>query len=177
MFWKKKKQENNEFKCSICNEVHEEWPALAFVSPFHYNQLSKDEKDESGFLNSDFCEITYKDQVDRFIRVVLYQEVNGYSEKLNYGLWVSLSKKSFEDYKENYDDPNQEAMYFGWMASWLPEYNDMTQIPMNVYCKGDNRPEVIPHNDHDHPFVHDYLNGISKEEAEKRIHDMMRTIE
>ena len=36
--------------------------------------------------------------------------------------------------------------------------------------EGNNRPEIFPHdNQMDNPFVIDYYNGISKEEAEKRI--------
>jgi len=34
----------------------------------------------------------------------------------------------------------------------------------------------VPHEDFDHPFVYDYYNGISKEEAERRIHEMLRVI-
>ena len=95
MFWKKKKNKTTEFKCSKCGKVHSEWPALTFKSPANYDFLSDKEKTELGKLDSDFCEIHYEDQIDRFIRVTLTQKVNDTCENLDYGLWVSLSEKSY----------------------------------------------------------------------------------
>ncbi|MEP6614294.1 MAG: DUF2199 domain-containing protein [Mucilaginibacter sp.] len=47
-------------------------------------------------------------------------------------------------------------------------------IPTSVQTKtGGNRPEVTLDPDFDHPFVKDYYNGISVEEAEKRIGEML----
>mgnify|MGYP003124713377 CR=1 FL=1 len=71
MFWKRKKNKTTEFKCSECGNVHSEWPALAFKSPANYDFLSDKEKTELGKLESDFSEIHYEDQIDRFIRVTL----------------------------------------------------------------------------------------------------------
>ena len=41
---------------------------------------------------------------------------------------------------------------------------------------GNNRPDIVPHQDFDHPFVNDYYNGITKTEAERRIKEMLKTI-
>jgi len=35
------------------------------------------------------------------------------------------------------------------------------------------RPFVYPHQSYDHPFVDDFYNGITKEEAEKRINRVL----
>lgn len=65
--------------------------------------------------------------------------------------------------------------YFGWLSNQLPDYDDMTKIPTTVYTKtGNDRPEIIPHNDFDHQFVRDYYNGITKQEAERRIKEMLK---
>ncbi|MDH7448481.1 DUF2199 domain-containing protein [Aquimarina sp. 2201CG14-23] len=175
MFWKKKKNKPTEFKCSECGKVHSEWPALAFKSPANYDFLSEQEKSEFGKLDSDFCEIHYDDQIDRFIRVTLTQKVNDTCENLDYGLWVSLSEKSYSDYKANFDNKNHETGYFGWLCSNLAEYGDTSSIPCDVMTKcGQKRPEIFPHQDFDHPFVRDYYNGISKSEAENRINKMIK---
>jgi hypothetical protein len=91
MFWKRKKNKTAEFKCPECGKIHLEWPALSFKSPANYDFLSDKEKTELGNLDSDFCEIQYDDQIDRFIRVTLTQKVKDACETLEYGLWVSLS--------------------------------------------------------------------------------------
>ncbi|MGN7987675.1 DUF2199 domain-containing protein [Pedobacter sp. 22226] len=164
-----------EYKCSSCGEIHEEWPALTYNSPSYYNNLSENEKSTIGYLDSDFCTIDYPDGRARFIRCTLTQKVNDHCEDLEYGLWVSLSEKSFDDYSENFDNKNHEAGYFGWLSSWLPDYDFEESIPTNVNTRtGGFRPEIIPHEDFDHPFVRDYYSGISKAEAERRINEMLK---
>lgn len=177
MFWKKKKNKQTEFKCTECGQTHSNWPALGFKSPANYDFLSNQEKLELGKLDSDFCEIHYKEQIDRFIRVILTQKVNDTCENLEYGLWVSLSEKSYSDYKSNFDNENHETGYFGWLCSNIPEYGNTMSIPCDVITKsGNGRPEIFPHQDFDHPFVKDYYNGITKIEVEKRINDMIKNI-
>jgi hypothetical protein len=83
----------------------------------------------------------------------LTQKVIGSCEGLDYGVWASLSEKSF-------------LVYFGWLSNWLPDYEYSGSIPMNVETgKGNQRPDVIPHEDPNHPFVQDYFAGISLKEG------------
>ncbi|GAA0534639.1 hypothetical protein GCM10009415_15270 [Chitinophaga japonensis] len=136
--------------------------------------MSDDEKREIGKIGSDLCVINYSDQTDRFIRCVLFLKVNDHCEDLQYGLWVSLSEKSFQDYKDNFDNPDHEAMYFGWLSSTLLDYDDTCGIPTTIFTKkGSQRSEIVPHKDFEHQFVTDYYNGITKEEAERRIRKML----
>jgi hypothetical protein len=163
------------FSCSICGNEHSDWPALAFKSPANYDVLSDKEKSELGKLDSDFCEIHYKDQIARFIRVTLSQKVNDNCENLDYGLWVSLSEASYLDYKSNFNNQNHETGYFGWLCNNIPEYGDTMSIPCDVITKKENsRPEIFPHQNFDHPFVRDYYDGITKIEAEERINQMIK---
>lgn len=163
-----------KYKCSCCGQEHDKWPALTFSSPTAYNELTDEEKKEIAELSSDFCVITYPGQTDRFIRCTLTQKVTDHCENLEYGIWVSLSEKSFQDYRDNYNNDNHLTEYFGWLCSRIPEYNNMLGIPTTIKTRtGNNRPEVIPHEDFDHPFVSDYYNGITKEEAERRIKNML----
>ncbi len=178
MFWKRKRNKPTNFKCPECGQAHSEWPALTFKSPSNYHNLSDQEKVKLGKLDSDFCEIHYQDQIDRFIRVTLTQKVNDACENLDYGLWVSLSEKSFSDYKTNFDSQNHEVCYFGWLCSTIPEYENTMSIPCDVITrKGNQRPEIFPHQDFDHPFVRDFYDGISKSEAENRINEMIKTMD
>ncbi|HHC78855.1 MAG TPA: DUF2199 domain-containing protein [Flavobacteriia bacterium] len=177
MFWKKKKNKTIEFKCAECGKIHSEWPALAFKSPSNYNCLTDQEKKELGKLDSDFCEIHYQDQIDRFIRVTLTQKLNDACETLEYGLWVSLSEKSYQDYNENFDNPNYETRYFGYLCNNIPKYENTMSIPCDVITKtGNDRPEIFPHQNFDHQFVRDYYFGISKAEAENRINEMIKKV-
>ncbi|MBS1532782.1 MAG: DUF2199 domain-containing protein, partial [Bacteroidetes bacterium] len=144
-------------------------PALSYLAPLFYDDLSDEEKQNIAELSDDFCIIHNADQTDRFIRGTLTQKVIDHCENLEYGLWVSLSEKSFEDYKSNFGNKDHEGGYFGWLSNNLPGFQ-FQSIPTNVITrKGGLRPDIIPHKDFDHPFVRDYYNGITKEEAERRI--------
>ncbi|WP_130734663.1 DUF2199 domain-containing protein [Flavobacterium sp. J27] len=178
MFWKRKKNKPSDFICVTCGKIHADWPALTFTSPANYDCLSERDKSELGKLETDFCEIRYENQKDRFIRVTLHQKIKDACEHLHYGLWVSLSDKNYFDYQENFENEKHETGYFGWLCNNIPEYENTQLIPCDVYTKsGNRRPEIFPHHDFDHPFVRDFYNGISKKDAEKRIFDMMKRSE
>ena len=170
--------ETIKFTCSCCGKEHEEWPALVYISPTNYEFLSEDDKKNIAQLDEDFCVITHPDQTDRFIRCTLTQKIIDHCENLQYGLWVSLSDKSFQDYSDNFKNEDHETKYFGWLSNNLPGY-DFSEggIPTTVFTKtGNSRPEIVPHEDFDHPFVHDYYDGITKAEGERRIKEMLKTI-
>ena len=163
-----------KYFCSKCGQEHDSWPALTFNSPTSYYVLSENDKHEIAEIDSDFCVITHPDQTNRFIRCTLTQKIIDHCENLEYGLWVSLSEKSFQDYIDNFDNENHEVGYFGWLSNNIPDYTFNKSIPMNVYTRsGNQRPEIVPHDDFEHPFVIDYYNGITKAEAERRVSDML----
>ena len=174
MFWKKKKSPF-EFKCSQCGEFHKDWPAIAYDAPWQYHTLTEQEKDEIAHLRSDMCIINWDDQTDRFIRTVLQMPVNDFELTLEYGVWVSVSEQSFKNYDENFDRTDYEAGCFGWLCSKLEGYKDTLQIPTDVIINaGSQRPILQLHKNHEHPLVADFYQGISKEEAEHRIHQIMK---
>ena len=167
--------ETIKYICNSCGQEHEEWPALSYFSPAKYHLLSENDKQKVATLDSDFCVINNPDQTDRFIRCTLTQKVTDHCKNLEYGLWVSLSEKSFQDYMDNFDNENHETGYFGWLSNNLPDYEFKESIPTNVYTRlGNQRPEIIPHKNFDHLFVYDYFNGITKAEAERRIKSMSK---
>ena len=161
------------YTCSICGQIHEGLSAIAFNSPYNYECLSEEDKSSMAELSSDFCIIKYEDQTDRFIRVVLKQKIIDEQETLDYGVWVSVSEKSFLDYKENFDSAINETTYFGYLCNKIPGYENTLSIKTNVETAlGNERPEIFPHtNQMDNDFVIDYYNGITLKEVEKRIHE------
>ncbi|WP_166923078.1 DUF2199 domain-containing protein [Flavobacterium poyangense] len=168
--------DSTKYTCECCGEQHEGWPALTYISPDNYSWLSDNEKDEIALIDEDFCVIKRPDHVGRFIRCVLFQEVNDHCEDLEYGLWVSLSEKSFQDYLDNFDNKEHETQYFGWLSNGLKGYTFSESVPTTVVTqRGNNRPVIFPHKEYDHPFVKDFYEGITKTEAENRIQDMINT--
>ncbi|MBF9252895.1 DUF2199 domain-containing protein [Pontibacter sp. 172403-2] len=166
-----------KYNCTKCEKEHDSWPALAYSSPIHYQDLSEDRKEAIATISSDFCTIEYDDGTDRFIRCSLTLKVNNHCEGLDYGAWVSLSEKSFKDYQENYNDPEHETSYFGYLCNNLAGYDETINVPTTVVTRAGNlRPEIIPHEDFEHDLVKDYYSGISKTEAERRIKEVLKNI-
>lgn len=174
MFWNKKNSTKvPKFTCSSCGELHEQWPALAFDAPIHYFNLPQEHKENAAQIDADFCKIQFRDSQQFFIRGVLIQEVTDACDHLEYGVWVSLSEKSFLNYYENFRNEGHETVYFGWLSNEIAEYQNTSAIPCNVVTQlGNKRPHIIPHQSFEHPFIHDYYNGISKQEVLQRIQGM-----
>ncbi|KMQ64358.1 hypothetical protein ACM46_08685 [Chryseobacterium angstadtii] len=162
-----------KYICECCGEEKEDWPAIAYNAPLFYHQLSEEEL-KNAELTSDLCTVQYSEHIHYFIRAVMVQEVAESCQDLEYGIWVSLSEKSFNEYVENYDNEEFETGYFGWLSNFLPDYIE-EHIPMNVIVNNKvGRPFIYPHQDFDHPFVHDFYNGITLGEAEKRINRILK---
>ncbi|CAM3013595.1 DUF2199 domain-containing protein [Chryseobacterium flavum] len=162
-----------KYICSCCGEEKEEWPAIAYPVPYFYSELSEEERKKSE-LTSDLCIIEDPEYTHQFIRTVLIQEVTDSCQDLEYGIWVSLSETNFNEYVENYDNKEFEAEYFGWLCSYLPDYDFPESIPTTVVVNNSiGRPFVYPHQSYDHPFVDDFYDGIAEEEAMKRINRVL----
>lgn len=161
-----------KFICECCGEEKEEWPAIAYNSPSAYMNLTE-EQEKNSELTSDFCIIRYEDETCYFIRAVLVQNVVDSCQNLEYGVWVSLSEKSFYNYVENYDDKDFTTVYFGWLANYIHGY-DYDSIPTNVEVDNSlGQPLILPHSSHEDPFVKDCYDGISLEETERRINILL----
>ncbi len=173
----KKKQKFAEIKCSACGEIHSELPALGFSTPFYYETLNEKDKEEISKISNDFCLISHEDQTDRFIRTTLTIKINDACEDLDYGIWVSLSEKSFNEYQSEFKNSIGGKTYFGMICNEIQDYEESTLgIQVNVNTRtNEMRPEIIPHQN-EHNLIFDWENGITNKEAEKRIERMKKTL-
>ena len=177
MLWRKKKISSKEYRCSSCGKIHREIPALSFITPDNYDTLYEKDKAELAEISTDFCIIRHPEQTDRFIRTVLSIPIHGTCVTLDYGVWVSLSKESFEDYQENFKSETSEPIYFGMICNQIRDYSESTEgLHVNVQVRnGGIRPEILPHQT-EHQLIKDWEEGISLEEAEKRIEKAMNNV-
>jgi hypothetical protein len=165
------------FKCSRCGEIHEGSPSMAFNAPYQYASLTEEQKASMGKLTSDFCTISHDQGTDYFVRAVLEVPIHGVEDPFLWGVWVSLSEKSFERYRETYDAPVEGDGFFGWLCNKPEVYAWDAPRPADVYVQLDGqRPKVVLHrSEHENdPLVIDQCNGISvaraQEIAEQALH-------
>lgn len=156
--------------CPTCHEAHEPLPALGFIAPDPYAELSAAERAQfQAECDDNFCIIRYPDQTDRFIRVVLDIPIIDHEETLEYGVWVSVSEASFNDYRAHFDD-DHEATYFGMICNRIMSYEPS---PLFLHCNVNTQPDglrpfIAPHQA-EHPLVRDYTHGIRYAEARARV--------
>lgn len=158
------------FKCTFCGQMHEGSPSIAFKAPDHYACLSEEQKASMGKLSSDFCTVTNSEKTDYFIRAVLEVPIHGVDEPFLWGVWVSVSEKSFKRYWDTYEDPQEGEGFFGWVCNEIPVYPCSASRPADVVLQGDNqRPKVVLHRGvaEEDLLVIDQANGISMERAQQ----------
>jgi hypothetical protein len=161
------------FKCSCCGNVHEGSPSFGFRAPDPYLEQPKDVQ-KAGSLGSDLCRYTDEDGEHFFVRACLEIPIHGMSEPFMWGVWVSLSERSFDRYVETYDHPDTSESYFGWLCNYLPYYESAYALKARVHPReGGDRPFVVLEKT-DHPLSVDFHEGITvsraQEIAEKAMH-------
>ena len=160
------------FKCSSCGEVHEGAPSFGFEAPDPYLEQS-DKVRKAGELGSDLCSYEDEDGMHYFIRVCLEIPIHEISEPFMWGVWVSLSKESYERYVETYDSPDESDCYFGWFCNYLPYYEKTYSLKTDVHPRsGGNRPYIVLE-ESEHPLSVDFHQGITIEKAQEIAEDAM----
>jgi hypothetical protein len=153
------------YRCTQCEKVHEGLPAIAYDAPLHYYELSEDERVNKAVLTDDLCGIGGEQW---FVRAVLEIPVIGHAEKLEWGVWGSLSEANFRRYRDSFDDSHQSRIgpMFSWFSSRLPGYPDTLNLRCRIVPRdARQRPLVEFHPDDGHALVLDQRNGISLERA------------
>lgn len=138
--------------------------------PDQYACLSEVQREEMGKIDSDFCTITREEGTDYFIRAVLEVPIDGVEEPFLWGVWVSLSEKSFTRYVETYNSPIEGDGFFGWVCNSIPAYPYEGSRAADVVVQLDGqRPKVLLHrgDPEDDPLVIDQVHGISVSRAQQ----------
>lgn len=154
------------FECSCCGDHHEGSPSFGFKAPGPWLGQS-DEVKGAGKIGDDLCFYTDEDGTHYFARVVIEIPIHGVSEPFTWGVWVSLSKDSYEHYVETWNEPDLERVYFGWFCNALPYYESTYSLAANVHPQAEGtRPYICLH-EADHELYMDQANGITIEKAQK----------
>lgn len=159
-----------KYICTDCGQEHEDWPALVFRAPDPYLALSEEEQ-ANAELTKEICCIEEGEETHWYLRGVLTQYVYDACQYLDYGVWVSLSEASMKDYYEHYEDKEYKTTYFGWLVTDLPNYPANTSFGLPTNVEVDNSkgiPTILPHQG-DSIFIKEFYEGISTEEALRRI--------
>lgn len=123
-----------KFLCNGCGQVHEGMPALDAIAPLSYYGVPEQEREARCELGSDACII---DGSHYFVRGCLEIPVHGESEPLSWGVWVSLSENSFQQWCDTYESEKRSHVgpFFGWLNAALDPYPATASLKTHVHLR------------------------------------------
>ena len=92
----------------------------------------------------------------------------GKSEEFQFGVWMSVSERSWNIYWDGYDDESYaEDGCFGYLSNTISVYPDSFNLPGDVYFQNEGfRPMVVLHNG-SHRLALDQQAGMPVEVVER----------
>jgi hypothetical protein len=164
------------FKCQTCDEWHEGLPSPAWDYPIQYLMVPVPERADRVQLTTDTCVI---DGDQFFVRANLPIHVHHSDEPLTWGIWVSLSRASFERFQQHFDDESRVTgeAFFGWLCAAIPGYPNTQLLKTRIHIQPwPNRP-LAELESTDHPLSVDYHNGISAARAVELVQPFVDRVE
>lgn len=161
--------------CSRCGREHEGLPLdWAHDEPAYWDGG----RAEDDFVSDDLCIWTDDDgETAFFIRGVLPIPVHQTGEVFHYGVWSSLSRRSYDRILELWDDEAREGEppYFGYLSNQIPGYPDTLGLHLAVVTGAlKRRPTFVLLSGTEHPLVDEQWQGIDsarvQEIAELNMH-------
>jgi hypothetical protein len=153
-----------QFQCAQCGERHEGEPSIGFKVPDYLLGIPASEREARAWWNDDLCVI---DSKYFFARACLEVPILGTPEPFLWGIWVSLSERSFEDYRTKLVSGEAGGPYFSWIANCLPGYPSPEGLKARTYPQpGTDRP-LVAIEESEHPLAVDFHRGISVERAQE----------
>ena len=154
-------QKGEGFICGTCGKFHAELPMdFAADTPHPYLTIPTEERKARCYLTSDVCVIDGK---EFYIRGCLEIPVIDGPRSFVWGVWVSLSEKSFKRFIElwDYNGRAQEPPYFGWLCTGIPIYPKTLGLKTQVQIRPLNKRPFIELEPTDHPLAVEQRNGIT----------------
>ena len=159
------------FTCSSCGQEHD-LDELSFGAdaPAQWDILRPEERVKS-FLGSDLCVIESEEGKSRYLRGCLEIPIRGTSRPYAWGVWVSLSEKSFEEVEGTWDDPERvkRGPYFGWLCTPIPDYPDTMYLKTQVHQRPPGTRPFIELEPTGHPLAVHQRDGIQEEDLRARL--------
>lgn len=163
------------YRCDACEKIHDGLPDYAFDAPAPWHGAT-DEERAAGSLDEDLCLVGGH----RFVRGTLDLPILGTRQRMSWGVWTSLSERSFDVVFDHWDDPDRVLLppMFGWVMNTLPRelYPETQGLKSHVYQRADRRRPLIVVEPTDHPLAIDQRRGLSPERAEDLAVTLLATI-
>lgn len=149
------------FKCATCDEIHEGIPSFGADAPLSYYAVPEAERATRCSLSTNDCVI---DEEFFFVRGSIEIPVHGQQDSFSWGVWVSLSEKSYLTWREYFDQEERSHIgpFFGWLNASLLPYPDTLNLKTSVHLRDHGIRPSIELEPTDHPLALEQREGISE---------------
>jgi hypothetical protein len=168
-----------EFTCRTCGQTHD----VAEISfgadaPVQWNLISDEERAKSE-LSPEVCVIEADGQRHFFVRACLDIPIAGTDRAFTWGVWVSLSEKSFLEMSVHWEDPSRTSLgpYFGWLCTKILEYPDTVFLKTMVHQRAVGQRPTVKLEKTDHLLSVDHHNGIDPARMQQIISTLLHSKE
>ena len=151
-----------EFTCQSCGKRHDTSEiSFGADAPAQWNLISEEERARSE-LGGEQCVIEADGERHFFVRACLEVPIKGTQRAFTWGVWVSLSEKSFLEMSDHWEDPSRTSLgpYFGWLCTKIPEYPETVFLKTKVHQRPVGERPIVELQETDHPLSIDQRNGI-----------------
>lgn len=148
------------FICASCGERHLLPTSFGAEAPASYLALPEDERSTRALLSSDQCII---DDQWFFVRGLIELPIVGTDQVFGWGVWVSVSEKSFRRIAELWETEGREREppCFGWLNTWLPGYPNTLSLKTMVHTRPVGVRPCVELEPTDHPLALEQRNGVT----------------
>jgi hypothetical protein len=161
------------FLCSSCGKWHDELPLdFGADAPDLVSEIPPPEYEARVVGNSDFFVI---DNQYYFAHGIIEIPILESEQSFNWGVWVSLSEKSFKRMTEllHAEEREKEPAYFGWLSTALPYSETTLNLKTMVHTQAVGLRPKIELEPTSHPLAIEQKQGITMERVQKIAEQML----
>jgi len=135
---------------------------MAISGPQNWFALSEAERQTRGKLSSDLCVI---DNKEFYVRGCLEIPVIGSDQPFVWGVWVSVSKASWDRILELWqaEDVSDEPPRFAWLSNWIAGYPEPKEVKCSLHIRPGGLRAAIELHPSDYPLAVEQCQGITME--------------
>jgi len=149
-----------KWTCGCCGQQFDSLPLdVGATYPLDYFMVPEVERPARIRHAKSLCAI---DGDSFYVRGCIEVPIIGHDDCFAWGVWVSVSKASWDAIRDAWDDPDcaQHGPYFGWLNAVLKLYPDTLNLKTRLHLRSDVAPyiELEPT---DHPLAREQREGIT----------------
>ena len=153
--------------CGCCGKQFHTLPMdYACAVPDPWLDIPEEQRGRRGRIDSDVCVI---DRKEFYIRSCLEIPVIGVEDKFAWGVWGSVSKRSYERIVELWHSAaaQDEPPFFAWLCNNISIYPATFGLKANLHLRNGGIRPFIELEPTDHPLALEQRQGISIKRVEE----------